>query len=248
MKTTFLASVIAAVTYLAAPVVGHGYVSEATIGGVKYSGYLPYSDPYYNPPNKRIFRKIAGNGPVEDVTSIDVQCGGWQNSGSEPAALHAPAPAGSSITLQWTQWPDSHRGPVATYLAKCPGNCTTFNPESSKVWFKIAHEGKRADGTWASDDFIYNKPYNFKLPASLAPGNYIVRHELIALHAAWTYPGIQVYPSCFQITVTGSGSATGPAEKVAFPGAYTGSSPGMVYDIYQGTGPYTIPGPAVWQG
>lgn len=38
------------------------------------------------------------------------------------------------------------------------------------------------------------------------------------------------------------------SSKVAFPGAYTATSPGIVYDIYQGTGPYTIPGPAVWTG
>jgi hypothetical protein len=27
---------------------------------------------------------------------------------------------------------------------------------------------------------------------------------------------------------------------VAFPGAYSGSTPGVVYDIYQGTGAYTV--------
>ena len=70
-----------------------------------------------------------------------------------------------------------------------------------------------------------------------------MRHELTSLHSAWAYPGAQFYPSCFQVAVTGSGSATGPAQKVAFPGAYSATTPGVVFDIYQGTGDYTIPGP-----
>lgn len=118
-----------------------------------------------------------------------------------------------------------------TYLAKCPGSCSDYSPGTDAVWFKIHHAGKLADGSWASDPFITDQPYSFKLPASLASGNYIVRHELIALHSAYAYPGIQSYPSCFQITVTGTGTGTGPSKKVAFPGEYTATTPGVVYDM-----------------
>ena len=137
-------------------------------------------------------------------------------------------------------------GPAITYMAKCPGSCTNYNPGSAAVWFKIKEEGKRAGGAWAADDFMVGKPYSFTIPKSLANGNYIVRHELIALHSAYAYPGVQVYPSCFQITLSGGGAETGPAVKVAFPGAYTASTPGIVYDAYQNTGTYPIPGPVVW--
>lgn len=34
------------------------------------------------------------------------------------------------------------------------------------------------------------------------------------------------------ITVTGSGTASGPSSLVAFPGAYTATTPGIVYDVY----------------
>jgi hypothetical protein len=119
----------------------HGYVSDASIGGVTYTGYLPYSDPYYSTPPERIFRKIPGNGPVEDVTLIDLQCNGYQGSGSEPAPLTAPIAAGSSISLHWTTWPDSHHGPVITYLAKCPDSCLDYLPGTDAVWFKIKEEG-----------------------------------------------------------------------------------------------------------
>lgn len=85
----------------------HGYVNTAIIGGTTYTGYQPYQDPYMSPAPQRIFRKIAGNGPIEDISSIDLQCGGWQNSGSAPAPLTATVAAGSTISLQWTIWPDS---------------------------------------------------------------------------------------------------------------------------------------------
>lgn len=75
-----------------------------------------------------------------------------------------------------------------TYMAKCSGSCTTYNPGTAAVWFKIAHAGKLSDGTWASDDFITNKAYSFKIPSTLAAGNYIVRHELAALHAGKQHP------------------------------------------------------------
>ena len=40
----------------------HGYVQDVVIGTTHYTGYLPYSDPYYDPPPDRIIRKIPGNG------------------------------------------------------------------------------------------------------------------------------------------------------------------------------------------
>lgn len=40
----------------------HGYVQDVVIGSTHYTGYLPYSDPYYNPPPERIIRAIPGNG------------------------------------------------------------------------------------------------------------------------------------------------------------------------------------------
>lgn len=50
---------------------------------------------------------------------------------------------------------------------------------------------------------------------------------------AFAYPGIQIYPSCVQVEVTGEGDAF-PTEFVSFPGAYTPTTPGIVYDLYSG--------------
>ncbi|KAJ3574983.1 hypothetical protein NP233_g1403 [Leucocoprinus birnbaumii] len=252
----FKLAITAAVALLGliSQVEAHGYVQEITLGSTKYTGYLPYSDPYYPTPPPRIVRKIPGNGPVEDLSLIDVQCNGWtaggaQYAGSAPAPLVGTVAAGSQVKLNWTLWPDSHEGPMITYMARAPSDITKWNPGTSAVWFKVHQVGKDSSGKWAAADILNanNGIYTFTIPKNLKAGQYIIRHEILALHSAYTYPGVQVYPSCIQVQVTGSGSAL-PTSFVSFPGAYTGSTPGIVFDIYTNTGSYPIPGPAVWTG
>ena len=75
--------------------------------------------------------------------------------------------------------------------------------------------------------------YTYTIPSCLKKGFYLVRHEIIALHAAYAYPGAQFYPGCHQLNVTGSGS-TVPSSLSAFPGAYNGADAGITYDAYKG--------------
>lgn len=49
-------------------VAAHGYVQDVVVGSTHYTGYLPYTDPYYSPPPERIIRKIPGNGTVFSLT------------------------------------------------------------------------------------------------------------------------------------------------------------------------------------
>lgn len=84
----------------------------------------------------------------------------------------------------------------------------------------------------------------YTIPECIEPGYYLVRHEIIALHAAYSYPGAQFYPGCHQLEITGSGS-TAPSGLVSFPGAYAGTDAGITYDAYKAT-EYTIPGPALF--
>jgi hypothetical protein len=126
----------------AAIVAAHGYIDTAIIGGQTYQFYQPYQDPYMNPKPQRISRRIEGNGPVEDLSLADLQCGGYSAGGivgSEPASLHATAAAGSTVTLYWTLWPDSHVGPVITYMARCPDTgCQNWMPGSAYVSIKFS--------------------------------------------------------------------------------------------------------------
>ncbi|AEO61257.1 glycoside hydrolase family 61 protein [Thermothelomyces thermophilus ATCC 42464] len=236
---------LAALVVSAALVAAHGYVDHATIGGKDYQFYQPYQDPYMgdNKPD-RVSRSIPGNGPVEDVNSIDLQC----HAGAEPAKLHAPAAAGSTVTLYWTLWPDSHVGPVITYMARCPDTgCQDWSPGTKPVWFKIKEGGREGtSNVWAATPLMTApSAYTYTIPSCLKSGYYLVRHEIIALHSAWQYPGAQFYPGCHQLQVTGGGSTVPSTNLVSFPGAYKGSDPGITYDAYKAQ-PYTIPGPAVF--
>lgn len=87
---------------------------------------------------------------------------------------------------------------------------------------------------WASTPLT--KPgaaVKYTIPKCISSGYYLVRHELLALHAAYQYPGAQFYPGCHQLKVSGGGSTT-PTGLVGFPGAYKPTDAGITYDAYKG--------------
>ena len=115
-------------------------------------------------------------------------------------------------------------------MASC-GSAGCANFDSSKAqWFKIEEAGLQKDGTWAQAALMQGKPAVVQLPSNIAPGEYLIRHEIIALHTAMTLGGAEFYPSCAQLKV--SGSATGkPAKTVSLPGAYKDTDPGILVDV-----------------
>jgi hypothetical protein len=121
-------------------------------------------------------------------------------------------------------------------------------PGTAAVWFKVAQAGRTGtSNTWGDTPLMVsgNAGATYTIPSCLAAGYYLVRHEIIALHSSYTYPGAQFYPGCHQLQVTGSGTKTPSTNLVAFPGAYKGSDAGITYDAYQAQ-TYTIPGPALF--
>lgn len=69
---------------------------------------------------------------------------------------------------------------------------------------------------------------NVTLPSNIAPGNYIIRHEIIALHLANTLGGAEFYPSCSQLSLSGSGKGAPTSDElVSLPGAYSDNDPGI---------------------
>jgi len=87
---------------------------------------------------------------------------------------------------------------------------------------------------------------DLKIPAGLAPGDYLLRAEAIALHSAAGLNGAQFYVTCFQLTVAGSGSVT--PSGVSLPGAYKATDPGIQINIYAPLSTYIAPGPAIIAG
>lgn len=169
--------------------------------------------------------------------------------GSAPGALTVPVAAGSDIEFQWNTWPESHHGPIINYLAPCNGDCSQVakgDLKFFKIWEEGLIDGSSPPGQWSTDELIANNfSISATLPASIAPGNYVLRHEIIGLHSGGQLNGAQNYPQCINIEVTGGGSAA--PEGVSATTFYTPEDPGILYDIYSSVGDgYPIPGPAVF--
>lgn len=205
-----------------------------------------------DPPS--IVRNINGNGedpngPILDISSDQITC----NSNATPIADNGVSrtgevTAGSVIKFIWNGWP--HSGPILTYMAKCDPDCGSFTGSDGNVWFKIDQAGYNAtSGQWATY-YLYTRGYtwNVTVPACLEDGEYLVRHEIIALSDCKTEGKCQFYPECAQLKVVGGGGYTIPEEDlVAFPGAYSPTDPGILWDTNtQDPTTYTMPGPTVF--
>lgn len=95
-----------------------------------------------------------------------------------------------------------------------------------------------------------NNSWTSTIPASLAAGEYMIRHELLALH---TSNAPQLYPECAQLKVTGGGGKVPSGTSlVSFPGGYSATDPSININVYsnenQAVTTYKMPGPAVWTG
>jgi hypothetical protein len=88
-------------------------------------------------------------------------------------------------------------------------------------------------------------PVTLALPTQVAPGDYLIRHEIISLQNGGSPGGAEFYPSCTQVRVGGSQTGT-PDQTVSFPGAYSDTDPGIDDpNVYDPGSPYTFPGPPV---
>ncbi|KAJ0270453.1 hypothetical protein Brms1b_011597 [Colletotrichum noveboracense] len=91
-----------------------------------------------------------------------------------------------------------------------------------------------------------NNTWVTTVPKSLAAGSYVFRHETIAVHGSFREGGAQNYPQCFNIEVTGSGTAE--PKGVRAQELYTPTDPGILFNPYKTPiQNYTIPGPALFR-
>jgi cellulase len=125
--------------------------------------------------------------------------------------------------------------------------------DGSTGWFKIFQDGWAKGSSVGDNDYWGVKDLNaccgkmdVKIPSDLAAGDYLLRAEVIALHTAGSSGGAQLYMACYQLSVTGTGTATPPTVK--FPGAYKASDPGILVNIHATLSTYVVPGPTVYAG
>ncbi|KAK4211179.1 glycosyl hydrolase family 61-domain-containing protein [Rhypophila decipiens] len=237
-------SAIAALVALASNVAAHATFQALWVDGVDY--------------NDQCARVPPSNSPVTNVGSNDVRC----NAGTSPIAGKCPVRAGGKVTVEMHQQRDrscsqegiggAHYGPLMVYMSKVSD---ASRADGSSGWFKIFQDtwAKNPAGRVGDDDFWGVKDMNkccgrmeVPIPADIAPGDYLLRAEVIALHASGSSGGAQLYMTCYQITVSGSGSASPPT--VSFPGAYKASDPGILVNIHGTMSTYVAPGPTVYAG
>ncbi|KAH7913109.1 glycoside hydrolase family 61 protein [Hygrophoropsis aurantiaca] len=225
-----------AATLFASYAAAHATFQDLWINGVDYS--------------QACVRLPASNSPVTSVTTTDLAC----NVGASTSANKCPISPGDVLTVEMHQQPGdrscaeeaiggNHYGPITVYMAKVSDATTAVG--SSAAWFKVSEMGLPSDNPdyWATEVMNDNcGHYTFTVPSGIAPGDYLLRAEVIALHVASSVGGAQFYMSCFQVTVGGSGSTNPPT--VSIPGAYGANDPGILINIYQQLDAYTIPGPS----
>lgn len=244
----------------------HSYISSFVVDGIIYPGFVPVNhdeDPSMNPPVLAAWSTdVDDDGWVGelDYAQPDIIC--HLNAGN--ANGNAPVEAGDFITFQWNGWPESHHGPIITYMAYCGQDASAcmVTDKTELEFFGVdavglidpsatLHEYYTAFGIWATDVLIYtNHTYTVQIPPTLAPGNYVIRHEIIALHYA-LLPGLgpQHYPQCIDVMISGEG--TDVPEGVLGTELYGNpeDEAGLKYDISQDPlPPYTIPGPGLAEG
>ncbi|KAF7549075.1 hypothetical protein G7046_g8458 [Stylonectria norvegica] len=245
-KNTSLLLIVASAISVAA----HGHVDWLITNGVAYRGYDAPSMSW-NPAHDPVVGWTIGatdNGYVEpnSFSDPDIIC----HKAAKPGKGHVTVQAGDKINLQWNTWPDSHKGPVIDYLAKCPGNCEDVD-KTTLNFFKISAAGlldmSLQSGRWADDVLISNGySWTVQIPAQLEAGNYVLRHEIIALHGAGQPNGAQAYPQCFNLKVTGGGSLRPAGIKGT--DLYKTGDPGILFNLYTSSLSYKIPGPTLVAG
>ncbi|KJR81227.1 uncharacterized protein SPSK_01239 [Sporothrix schenckii 1099-18] len=218
-------------------------------------------------------RLPLSNTPVTDVASNDIRC----NAGTKPVANKCAVTPGTTVTVEMHQQPNdrscsseaiggAHYGPVSVYMSKVSDASTA---DGSSDWFKVfedswsaaASGGSGDNDNWGTKDLnTCCGKMDVPIPASLAPGDYLLRAEALALHTASSPSGAQFYMTCYQLQVgsAGSGAASSAASRMAvralaadyetvkFPGAYKATDPGILINIHQKlASPYVAPGPTV---
>ncbi|RYP91834.1 hypothetical protein DL770_002011 [Monosporascus sp. CRB-9-2] len=171
-------------------------------------------------------------------------------SSSRPAHPH-PAGAGAlglqpadrrrrdrGIAVGWRRDPRwvrldetfGHLGPQQAYPSRAPARVTAIDYDGLGGWVRVYAAGTLASSSWAEPEdlsWAVRRKHSFLLmpPLETPPGEYLLRLEGLALHAA--HKQAQFYISCAQLRVTGNGTRTlGPL--VNFPGTYTPTIPGLL--------------------
>ncbi|KAH7144267.1 endoglucanase-4 [Dactylonectria estremocensis] len=241
----YLATFLSLAAYVPQLVSAHGFVRGVTVNGVWTAGADPvwYYYPTGQSPATAGWNSLnQDNGFVEPANfgTADIACHKSATAGANQISVNP----GQTITFYWNTWPESHKGPIINYIAPYNGETTA----GTLSWSKISQSSIVSGTTWVTDTLIAsNFTSSTVIPAKLKAGNYVIRHEIIALHSAGNDNGAQAYPQCLNLKVGGSGTVTPTSGKVGS-SLYTRSEAGIMFNLYTSYTTYPYPGPTVWTG
>lgn len=122
---------------------------------------------------------------------------------------------------------------------------------------------------YADDSLDQKLHWKTTIPLNIEPGHYVLRHEVVALHAAFEFNGAQHYPQvcshanlsfytfvadhqqCVNLEVMNSDGVDpciAGADCRKGVELYDAYHPGLLINIYHGVPTYTMPGPLIWSG
>ncbi|KAI1288526.1 lytic polysaccharide monooxygenase [Xylaria venustula] len=242
-------------------------------------------------PYEYIRQPQNGNNFLSDVNSTDMRCNVGCSSGLRNNTATAPVHAGDDLGFGIADT-FGHPGIQQVYLSRAPDLPPSSSNSSlsaaavydgSGGWARIyalttTPTQPNGTGTLGKNSFPEAQPgavdwathgmhdFLFKLPSETPAGEYLLRAEGLALHAAHKPGGAQFYVTCAQIRVVDDDdddddddgdveekgtrlrrdSATlGPL--VSIPGVYRGDEPGvLIPQFWSALRRYTTPGPALW--
>ncbi|WVQ74453.1 hypothetical protein IAR50_004054 [Cryptococcus sp. DSM 104548] len=221
----------------------HGHVTSWQIGDTTYAGFNPSNAAELgSTPERATTNSDQG---FADYTSDVIATGGTATSSD----LVANATAGDTVIVTWNTWPTSHKGSVTQWMAHCPDDLCAGTAGADMEWFKISQSSyDESTDSWPTDYIAENLIWTFSLPTNLAAGQYLLRHELLAMH---TTGAPQFYPVAIEMQLDSSGSTT-PSPTGTFPDMYTSSDDmALTQNIYGGSAlnaEFVVPGVAVYDG
>lgn len=241
-------SKIALLGAFAATALAHGSIIDFETDGTFNGGFL--LEYYYRKVNGQEIPATAGwyaenldNGFIEpnNYGTADIIC----HKNAAPATSTATVTAGGTVAFHWSDWPESHKGPILTYVAKYEGDEASID-KTALEWVKIDGVGiDIATQEWPTAQLIANNnTWTTTVPSTLAAGKYVFRHEIIAMHGAGSLNGAQNYPLCVNIEVTGSGTDN-PVGTLGT-ALYKADDAGILFNPYTTLTSYTVPGPALY--
>lgn len=226
-------------------------------------------------PYQYVRRTNNSNTPLQDVSSTDMRCNAGGATGlAAPGADNASSTQTQTYTVRagadelgfTIAETFGHPGVQQVYLSRAPDGTAAAAYDGSGAWTRIFATGTKvrtaADGTTApetgSEGLVWaaRRAHSFRIPpldpASTPPGEYLLRAEGLALHAAHKRGCAQFYVACAQLRVLNDAyddddDDSPAAPTVRIPGVYNDTTPGvLIPDFWTRITDYTPPGPELW--